>query len=70
MSGLASTKQMAYDSKNLRVPEIKWTGVFPSDSDKYRIPNQCFLPFTPEDKRKTEIMLLRCYLQREVPQWR
>ncbi|KAF4391258.1 hypothetical protein G4B88_016568 [Cannabis sativa] len=63
-------KQMAYDSKNLRVPEIKWIGVFPSDFDKYCIPNQCFLPLTLEDKRKTESMLLRCYLQREVPQWR
>ncbi|KAM6579340.1 hypothetical protein CsatA_003114 [Cannabis sativa] len=62
--------QMAYDSKILRVPEIKWIGVFPSDFDKYCIPNQCFLPLTPEDKRKTESMLLRCYLQREVPQWR
>ncbi|XP_062081261.1 meiotic recombination protein SPO11-1-like [Humulus lupulus] len=62
--------QMAYDAKNLRVPEIKWLGVFPSDSDKYCIPNQCFLPLTAEDKRKTEAMLHRCYLRREVPQWR
>ncbi|RDX71419.1 Meiotic recombination protein SPO11-1, partial [Mucuna pruriens] len=62
--------QMAYDTKHLRVPEIHWLGVFPSDSERYFIPKQCLLPLTAEDKRKVEAMLLRCYLQREVPQWR
>ncbi|KAG8636946.1 meiotic recombination protein SPO11-1 isoform X4 [Manihot esculenta] len=62
--------QMAYDAKFLRVPEIRWLGAFPSDFEKYGLPQQCLLPLTPEDKRRTETMLLRCYLQREVPQWR
>ncbi|PON33376.1 Meiotic recombination, Spo [Parasponia andersonii] len=62
--------QMAYDAKFLRVPEIKWLGVFPSDSEKYCLPKQCLLPMTAEDKRKIEAMLRRCYLQREVPKWR
>ncbi|XP_014504360.1 meiotic recombination protein SPO11-1 isoform X8 [Vigna radiata var. radiata] len=62
--------QMAYDTKHLRVPEIRWLGAFPSDSERYFVPKQCILPLTAEDKRKVEAMLLRCYLQREVPQWR
>ncbi|KAL5700015.1 hypothetical protein ACHQM5_025520 [Ranunculus cassubicifolius] len=62
--------EMAYDAKFLRVPEIRWLGAFPSDSDKYQLPEQCLLPLTTEDKRKAEAMLLRCYLQQAVPQWR
>ncbi|KAI8557488.1 hypothetical protein RHMOL_Rhmol04G0014400 [Rhododendron molle] len=63
-------KQMAYDAKYLRVPEIHWLGVFPSDSEKYGLPQECLLPLTAEDKSRVEAMLLRCYLQREVPHWR
>ncbi|XP_062011194.1 meiotic recombination protein SPO11-1 isoform X1 [Rosa rugosa] len=62
--------QMAYDAKFLRVPEIIWLGAFPLDSEKYHLAHQCLLPLTAEDKRKTEAMLQRCYLEREVPQWR
>ncbi|XWS27735.1 hypothetical protein CRYUN_Cryun25bG0006100 [Craigia yunnanensis] len=62
--------QMAYDAKFLRVPQIQWLGVFPSDSENYDLPQQCLLPLTTEDKRKTEAMLLRCYLCQEVPDWR
>lgn len=95
-------KQMAYDAKFLRIPEIRWLGAFPSDSEKYSLPQQCLLPLTAEgemdfkcfvlwrcyvsfwlllqeivitvlcsaDKARTEALLLRCYLQREEPQWR
>nr|XP_028955912.1 meiotic recombination protein SPO11-1-like isoform X2 [Malus domestica] len=59
--------QMVYDAKFLRVPEVLWLGAFPSDSDKYGLPQQCLLHLTVEDKRKTEAMLLRCYLQNEAP---
>ncbi|OMO83734.1 Spo11/DNA topoisomerase VI, subunit A [Corchorus capsularis] len=62
--------QMAYDAKFLRVPQIQWLGAFPSDSDYYGLPKQCLLPLTTEDKRKTEAMLLRCYLHQEKPDWR
>ncbi|KAG5597964.1 hypothetical protein H5410_039196 [Solanum commersonii] len=62
--------QMAYDATFLRVSEIQWLGVFVQDCDNYSIPQQCLLPLTTEDKRKVEAMLPRCYLQREVPQWR
>ncbi|KAK7852790.1 meiotic recombination protein spo11-1 [Quercus suber] len=63
-------QQMAYDAKQLHCPEVCWLGVFPSDSEKYCLPQQCFLPLTAEDKKKAEAMLNRCYLQREVPRWR
>ncbi|CAB4278199.1 unnamed protein product [Prunus armeniaca] len=62
--------QLAYDAKFLRVPEILWLGGFLLDSEKYQLPQQCLLPLTAQDKRKTEAMLRRCYLQREVPEWR
>ncbi|KAJ7014330.1 meiotic recombination protein SPO11-1 isoform X1 [Populus alba x Populus x berolinensis] len=62
--------QMAFDAKVLRVPEVQWLGAFPSDFEKYDLPQQCLLPLTAEDKRRTETMLLRCYLQKEVPEWR
>ncbi|KAF5730483.1 meiotic recombination protein SPO11-1 [Tripterygium wilfordii] len=62
--------QLAYDAESLRIPEVRWLGPFPSDSEKYCIPQHCLLPLTIEDKRKIEAMLSRCYLHREVPQWR
>ncbi|KAJ0684696.1 putative DNA topoisomerase (ATP-hydrolyzing) [Helianthus annuus] len=62
--------QMAYDAKIMKLPEIKWLGVLPSDAETFNVPQQCLLPMTTEDKIKTEAILNRCYLQREVPQWR
>ncbi|KAK3010043.1 hypothetical protein RJ639_012812 [Escallonia herrerae] len=62
--------QMAYDAKFLRLPEVRWIGAFPSDLEKFSLPPQCLLPLTTEEKAKTEAMLQRCYLLREVPQWR
>ncbi|CAL9220629.1 unnamed protein product [Arabidopsis halleri] len=62
--------QMAYDIESLRAPDMKWLGAFPSDSEIYSVPKQCLLPLTEEDKKRTEALLLRCYLKREMPQWR
>ncbi|CAL1384727.1 unnamed protein product [Linum trigynum] len=62
--------QMAYDAKFLRLTGIHWLGAFPSDVEKYSIPQQCLLPLTAEDKRRTEKMLNRCYLEKQVPEWR
>ncbi|KAK4484761.1 hypothetical protein RD792_007355 [Penstemon davidsonii] len=62
--------QMAYDAKSLRLPEIRWLGAFPSDSEKYQLPQQCLLPLTAEDKQRVGGMLRRCYMEREVPDWR
>jgi meiotic recombination protein SPO11 len=39
---------MAYDAKILRVPEVQWLGAFPSDFEKYDLPQQCLLPLTAE----------------------
>ncbi|GFP80467.1 meiotic recombination protein spo11-1 [Phtheirospermum japonicum] len=62
--------QMSYDSKSLRLPEMHWLGAFPSDCQKYQLPQQCLLPLTAEDKKKAEGILRRCYMEREVPYWR
>lgn len=37
---------MAYDAKTLRLPEIRWLGAFPSDIEKYSLPEHCLLPLT------------------------
>lgn len=39
---------MAYDVKHLQVQTIRWLGAFPSDSEKYGIPEQCLIPLTAE----------------------
>ncbi|XP_020553942.1 meiotic recombination protein SPO11-1 isoform X2 [Sesamum indicum] len=62
--------QIAYDSKSLRIPEIRWLGAFLSDYEKYQFPQQCLLPLTAEDKQKAGGLLNRCYMEREVPYWR
>lgn len=61
---------MAYDAKLMRVAEIQWLGVFPSELEKYQLPARCLIQLTAEDKKKAEAMMLRCYLHREAPQWR
>ncbi|XP_020269855.1 meiotic recombination protein SPO11-1 isoform X2 [Asparagus officinalis] len=62
--------QMAYDAKLMCVPDIRWLGVFPSEFEKYQVPDRCLLQLTPEDKKKAQAMMLRCYLRQEAPQWR
>ncbi|XP_057858562.1 meiotic recombination protein SPO11-1 isoform X3 [Cryptomeria japonica] len=62
--------QMAYDTKALSAPEIRWLGVFPSDCDTFQIPDRCLLPLTTADKKKVDSMLRRCYLQQHAPEWR
>ncbi|KAL7130812.1 hypothetical protein ABFS83_13G158000 [Erythranthe nasuta] len=62
--------QMAYDAKSLRLPGIQWLGAFPSDCEKYQLPQHCLLPLTTEDKQKAEGILHRCYVEREAPSWR
>ncbi|XP_074320172.1 meiotic recombination protein SPO11-1 isoform X2 [Silene latifolia] len=61
--------EMAYDAELLRIPEICWIGAFTSDSERYDLPSQCLLPLSTEDKKRTEAILSRCYLQNEL-QWR
>ncbi|CAM0876287.1 unnamed protein product [Alopecurus aequalis] len=62
--------QLAYDANVLRVPEIRWLGVFTSDFGEYCLPDCCLLQLSSEDRRKLEGILTRCYLQREAPEWR
>ncbi|KAL6894102.1 hypothetical protein ACP4OV_008200 [Aristida adscensionis] len=61
--------QLAYDANFLRVPDIRWLGVFASDFEEYCLPDCCLLHLSPEDRRKAEAILSRCYLHREVPEW-
>ncbi|VAI22035.1 hypothetical protein VPH35_085449 [Triticum aestivum] len=62
--------QLAYDANVLRVPEIRWLGVFTSDFEEYCLPDCCQLQLSSEDRRKLEGILTRCYLHKEAPEWR
>ncbi|WOL02563.1 meiotic recombination protein SPO11-1 [Canna indica] len=62
--------QMAYDADLLRVPGVRWLGVFHSDLQNYHLPGRCLLKLTSDDKAKAEAILLRCYLPKEAPKWR
>lgn len=48
---------MAFDAKVLRVPEIRWLGVFPSDAEKYHLPDRCLLPLTPKGQISVFIVI-------------
>jgi hypothetical protein len=41
-------KQLAYDANILRVPEIRWLGVFASDFEEYCLPDCCLLHLSSE----------------------
>lgn len=62
--------QLAYDANLLRVPGIRWLGVFTSDFEEYCLPDYCLLDLSSEDRKKLEGILTRCYLHREAPEWR
>jgi len=61
---------LAYDANLLRVPDIRWLGVFTSDFEDFCLPDCCLLHLSPEDRRKAEGILARCYLHKEAPEWR
>lgn len=44
---------MAYDTKYLCVPELRWLGAFPSDAEKFYVPKHCLLSLTAEGKHIT-----------------
>lgn len=44
---------MAYDTKYLRVPELRWLGALPSDTEKFYVPKHCLLSLTAEGKHIT-----------------
>ncbi|TVU44983.1 hypothetical protein EJB05_04449, partial [Eragrostis curvula] len=67
---LALFEKLAYDANLLRVPNIRWLGVFTSDLEEYCLPDCCRLHLSPEDRRKAEGILTRCYLNKEAPEWR
>ncbi|CAL4927378.1 unnamed protein product [Urochloa decumbens] len=62
--------QLAYDANLLCVPDIRWLGVFTSDFEDFCLPDCCLLHLSPEDRRKAESILSRCYLHKEAPEWR
>ncbi|KAF8709791.1 hypothetical protein HU200_029500 [Digitaria exilis] len=62
--------QLAYDANLLRVPDIRWLGVFTSDFEDFCLPDCCLLPLSLEDRRKAESIIARCYLHKEAPEWR
>lgn len=64
----SGSKQMSYDSGHLTTSEIKWLGIRPSDLDKFRLPEQCRLPMTENDKKMGLELLKEPFIQKN-PLW-
>ena len=47
-SAISFFKQLAHDANLLRVPDIRWLGVFTSDFEEYCLPDCCLLHLSPE----------------------
>lgn len=54
---------MSNQNDVLAVPSIRWLGVFPSDSKKYRIKS---VDMTKDDNRKLENLINRPHLNNEL----
>jgi len=65
---MSGSKAMSYDSASLTTPDIKWLGVRPSDLDKYKIPEQCRLPMTPNDIKTGQELMAEDFI-RANPAW-
>lgn len=65
---MSGSKNMSYDSANLTTPDIKWLGVWPSDLDRYSIPEQCRLPLTEHDIKTGKELLEEDFIKKN-PAW-
>ena len=62
------SKQMAYDAKLMRVPEIRWLGVFPSEFERYCLPDRCLLRLTPEGNHLYILPHIFCFIAHAIHQ--
>ncbi|PWA70412.1 hypothetical protein CTI12_AA285920 [Artemisia annua] len=60
---------MSYDSSNLATPGISWLGLTPYDLETSKIPKECLLPMSEEDKKAGEKLMNEDFLK-NMPQWR
>jgi meiotic recombination protein SPO11 len=65
---MSGSKNMSYDSANLTTPDVKWLGVWPSDLDRYNIPEQCRLPLTDHDIKTGKELLEEEFIKKN-PDW-
>lgn len=65
---MSGSKNMSYDSANLTTPDIKWLGVWPSDLDRYDIPDQCRLPLSEHDIKTGKELLEEDFIKKN-PHW-
>jgi meiotic recombination protein SPO11 len=65
---MSGSKNMSYDSANLTTSDVKWLGVWPSDLDRYNIPEQCRLPLTEHDIKTGKELLEEEFIKKN-PDW-
>mmetsp|Transcript_17061 Transcript_17061/g.33375 ORF Transcript_17061/g.33375 Transcript_17061/m.33375 type:complete len:449 (-) Transcript_17061:1500-2846(-) len=65
---MSGSKNMAYDANSLTCPDIKWLGVRPSDLDRYKIPAECRLELTDQDRKTGEALLKEDFIKKN-PEW-
>lgn len=59
---------MAFDVKNLAVPEMRWLGLLPTDIQRLNLPLESTVPLSENDKKKANHLLDVPYMQHNK-QW-
>ncbi len=65
---MRGSKRLSYESPFLATPDIKLLGVLTRDLDKYKVPDDCRIPMTKNDIKRTEELLREEYI-RNNPEW-
>ncbi|XP_071807575.1 meiotic recombination protein SPO11-like [Asterias amurensis] len=62
------SRSMAYESRSLTVPCIRWLGVLPSDIQRLQVSRDVLIPLNKSDLRKAKELMKRPYYQ-HLPDW-
>jgi meiotic recombination protein SPO11 len=65
---MRGSKRLSYESPFLATPDIKLLGVLTRDLDKYNVPDDCRIPMTKRDIKRTEELLREEYVKNN-PEW-
>ncbi|TXT67045.1 MAG: Type 2 DNA topoisomerase 6 subunit A [Promethearchaeota archaeon] len=65
---MRGSKRLSYESPFLATPDIKLLGVLTRDLDKYNVPDDCRLPMSKRDIKRTEELLKEDYVKKN-PEW-
>jgi meiotic recombination protein SPO11 len=61
---MRGSKRLSYESPFLATPDIKLLGVLTRDLDRYNVPDDCRLPMTKRDIKRTKELLKEDYVKK------